>query len=174
MVMLFLSAFDPQANHREFSCLLPSLEDNCDFLSTLVQQGNTLLTAYLLEEGVRTPLPLAAFDGLPLSPALQRLEHQWQLSLKGPSSVGSVHREELIGLTRRRLHLAESHVSQHQRMITCFGHWLERTQATSMPELLKAQLLDRYQGQLSRHQAQLAKARVNLALITDRFHQLAA
>ena len=49
MAILFLTAFDQQANERTFSCELPSNEAQFDLLNDIVAQGHTLLTAYLIE-----------------------------------------------------------------------------------------------------------------------------
>ncbi|CAN5196636.1 hypothetical protein BH09BAC4_BH09BAC4_46060 [soil metagenome] len=171
-MILFFSALDHQANHRDFSCGLSSLEANWDLLSNLVAQGNTLLTAYVIEDDVRTNLPLAAFDGFPLSADVQALQTEWRTILSTPRSANSIHKEELIALTRQRVHHAERTVIAQERMIDYFGKWLERTQKRSISEPKRSQLVHQYEMQLAKHQVQLGRAHFYSSLVTDRLNQL--
>lgn len=173
-MILFFSALDNQANHRDFSCGLSSLEANWDLLSSLVAQGSTLLTAYVIDDDVRTNLPLAAFDGFPLSVDIQALQTEWRTILSTPRSVNSIHREELIALTRQRVHNAERAIIAQERMIDYFGKWLERTQKKSISESQRSQLVHQYEMQLAKHRVQLGKAHFYSRLATDRLNQLLA
>src|SRR4051812_43300616 len=101
-MILFLTALDQQISQREFSCQLTSIEAHFDFLNQLVLQGHTLLSAYIIEDSSRTDLPLAAFDGLPMSKDVQALEQDWKAILRKPPIPSLLDHQELIKLTQRR------------------------------------------------------------------------
>lgn len=97
--MLFLTTIDPSNIKREFNCGFTSMEANFDFLSSIVAEGNTLVDAYILEGSSRMELPVAAFDGVPLSEVIRALQQEWEAVLSQPLQPLSAHRPELIEAT---------------------------------------------------------------------------
>ena len=173
-MMLFVTTFDQQATVREFSCSLGSIEANFDFLSSVVAQGHVLLTAHMLEDMNCTLLPLAAFDGLPLSIGIRALQDEWRAILSEPRSSLSIHQEEIIHLTRQRIHYYEVNIRTHKRMIDWYNQWLQRTQDGHTLSLRKSRLVNQYATHLMSCQAQLAKAQFCSELATNRLTQLLA
>lgn len=174
-MMLFLTALDAEANPRDFSYGgHRALEDNLDFLTTLVTQGHTLLSAYIIEDNNRTDLPLAAFDGVPISAGIHALQLEWERILSRPPSPIYQHRQDLIDLTRHRLHHWEVAVGLHQQMVHFMEHSLHHAQAYFLTEPRRSRFIDRYEAQLASHQAKLAKARFYSCLMANRLNQLLA
>lgn len=59
------------------------LEIQLEVLNSFVASGNILVSAYLVDdEGVRTDLPLGAFDGLPIVNNLRALTAEYQQVLE--------------------------------------------------------------------------------------------
>ncbi|HEX9959225.1 MAG TPA: hypothetical protein VGA96_18285 [Fibrella sp.] len=172
-MILFLTTLDRQANQREFNCRLTSMEANFDFLSSIVAQGNTLLTAYLVDENSRMDLPVAAFDGLPLSVGIDALQQEWQAILSQPDPFTLAHREGIIQLTRQRIDQLQRAIKTHERMAGWYSQWLQRTQEwTTVPESTRSRLIERYEAQLALHKFQLAKAHFQATLAVNRLNQL--
>ncbi|RZK37676.1 MAG: hypothetical protein EOO61_08690 [Hymenobacter sp.] len=169
---LFLTALDQQANQREFDCQLNSLEDSFDFLSRIVARGDTLVSAYILEDSNRTVLPVAAFDGLPLSIGIQALQQEWQSILREPQRFNPIYLEELIELLYRRLSICETSVAAHKRMVDHFTRSLEWAQTSVSHESTRSYLIHKYEDQLWVYQTQLAKARFYANLCTSRLNYL--
>ncbi|GAB3497217.1 hypothetical protein GCM10027341_17240 [Spirosoma knui] len=55
------------------------LDTQLEVLNSFVSLGNTLVSAYLIDEqGIRVDLPVEAFDGLPIADSLRNLARQYQ------------------------------------------------------------------------------------------------
>ncbi|SFE89898.1 hypothetical protein [Spirosoma endophyticum] len=74
MIAPFLTALFLQGACPKFSYSLSAHLANFDLLNRVVAQGHSLLKAYVLEDAIRTDLPLAPFDGLQASTAICALE----------------------------------------------------------------------------------------------------
>ena len=172
MIALFLTALDQQGHYREFSCLLSSLEANFDLLNRIIAQGDILLSAYVMEDTTRTDLPVAAFDGLPASSGIRTLEREWQAILNSPVVPRSLHQQELLALTRRRMDQYDFNIAAHERMIAYFDKWLQNTKTTTPPGPTRSYLIQRYECQLAAHQLQLAEVRFRSNLVASRLNQL--
>lgn len=60
-----------------------TFEDHMVMLNTCVIYGNQLLSARLIcSDKSRTPLPVEAFDGVPIGPYTQALEREYQQILR--------------------------------------------------------------------------------------------
>ncbi|GAB2542345.1 hypothetical protein [Spirosoma aerophilum] len=75
------TTIDDKNRLRNFSWWFPNIETAFDVLSTLCTKGQWLIKAELIDELERTALPIAAFDGVAISPVLNELEKEWQLLL---------------------------------------------------------------------------------------------
>jgi len=172
-MILFLTALDPQINQRNFSCQLSSIEEHFDFLNHLVSQGHTLLSAYIMEDTSRTDLPLAAFDGLPMSMGVQALEQDWRAILNKPCLPALLYQPGLIELMHRRITTSTASIAAHKRMIDKLTSWILRMQATTR-STIRSSLLMHYDSQLVTHQASLVKAQHFANVATNRLSQLMA
>lgn len=172
-MILHLTALDAHHTQREFSCILTSMEANFDFLNCIVAQGHTLLSAHLMEGSNRTELPVIAFDGLPISKAIQALEHEWQAILSSLYTVHPIHQQELIELTLRRIDSYRIRIAAHKRMIDYFNKWLQRTQNQTLTKPKRSELIRKYESQLAIHTTQLDKMLFDARLATKRLDQLA-
>ncbi|RYF62903.1 MAG: hypothetical protein EOO39_29455 [Cytophagaceae bacterium] len=163
---LFLIIADEQTTWREFNCELGSLEAHVDFLSQLVASGNTLLSAYLLnEDGSQTTLPLAAFDGCLMSTTFLALQEEWTLLLSRP--VLSLYvKEELSRIAQQRIDCCLATISVHQKMIGWLNQWLERNRKTSLSQ--------HYEHRLASRQAQITTLQSRISLLTTRINYLEA
>lgn len=168
-MVLFLTAFDKETNWHEFSCGLKSIEANFDFLSGLVAQGNTLVSACILEGANRTDLPLAAFDGAPLAKGIEALQQEWETILSRQNQRPQARPEERLRNTQRVAYY-EASIAVHLQMIHLFGQWLERTQACqSVPG--RAKLISCYERQVDVHQVQMANDYRKVALAMNQLNQ---
>ena len=174
MATLFIRVLDPQINQREFNCGLDSIEASFDFLNHIVAHGHTLLRAYLVEDSIRTDLPIDAFDGLPMTLGIQALEDQWKVILSSKSSLSGSAHQELIELTRRRMDLYEGNIKVHKRMIDWYRIWLDRIQERDLVDPTRTNYSQLYEHHLLAHQTQLVKAHFGAKLLTNRLSQLIA
>ncbi|RYF64587.1 MAG: hypothetical protein EOO39_26395 [Cytophagaceae bacterium] len=169
---LYLTALDLDNTQREFSCGLISLETSFDFLNHIVARGHTLVKAYILDGSSRTELPVMAFDGLPSLAATQALEREWQAVLASLPLTQSVHCQEMIALTRRRINGYALHIAAQERMITWLTTWLHRTQEKTLTEPMRSRLTGQYESQLGIHKAQRDKLLCGARLAMNRLNQL--
>lgn len=173
-MILFLTALDEKANWREFTCDLGSLENKFDFLSKIVARGTTLLTAYILDDNQRTDLPLAAFDGIPLSTGISALQEEWQAILSQPRWPSRLPDEELIRIAQQRIDYYQEVIATHQQMVGWLETWLQRTRNQNLEGAVQLRLLQCYESQIINRQTQLVKAHFQVALSTTRLTQLQA
>lgn len=75
---ILFTTIDNKNRLRNFSWWFPSIETAFDVLSTLCTKGQWLIKAELIDGLNRIVLPVEAFDGIALSPALNHLEREWQ------------------------------------------------------------------------------------------------
>ena len=54
------------------------LDIQLEVLNSFVALGNTLLSAYLLDDGIRIDLPVEAFDGSPIADCIRNLTKEYQ------------------------------------------------------------------------------------------------
>ena len=179
MIMVFLTACDKQGNVNQFACGLDSVEAVFDFLDEVVSQGDTLLTAYMLdqlERNKRMDLPLEAFDGIPSSIAIKELQEEWQAILTDPEphEKGPAHDEATIQLIRQRLRQYQMRIATSERMVNCFTKLLQRLQATSSLGPTRDGLMHQYKTILERSEKQLVKAQFRSNVVTHRLNLLLA
>lgn len=172
LMTLYVTTLDLNNTQRDFDCGLISVETSFDFLNHIVARGYTLVNAYLLEESSRIALPVEAFDGLPTSEAIEALEREWQAVLANLPLAQSLHRQEMIELTRRRVNGYALHIAAQERMITWLTTWLHRTQEKTLTEPRRSQLIGQYESQLCIYKAQLDKMLLGARLAANQLNQL--
>ncbi len=173
-MVLFLTAFDKQADVREFCCQLNSMEATFDFLSSLVARGDTLLMAYMVEDNKRIDLPLDAFDGSPFLEAMQYLQQEWQSILAPATDVDAVHYKDMLVLLQKRIRQYETSISMHERMINQFSHWLRQMQNSPLTSPGRELFIRTYQRMIDLHRTHLARDRFNSYLVRNRLNQLSS
>ncbi|GAB3787682.1 hypothetical protein GCM10028818_52940 [Spirosoma horti] len=77
-MLLILTIWDSDNQHRLFSGWFTDLAVACDVASLVVLEGGQLIKVELIDNHQRTSLPVAAFDGTFFSRPLRQLEYQWQ------------------------------------------------------------------------------------------------
>ena len=85
-MILSITTLNKEANHRFFSFYCDELEVGFDVLTNILANGDSLLTAELIDKGQITRLPIEAFDGEKLSVPLKAMKREWQESLRKPVS----------------------------------------------------------------------------------------
>ncbi|GAB3038044.1 hypothetical protein GCM10027185_45580 [Spirosoma pulveris] len=76
-MLIYFTSIDPHGGLRTCCWYVGSLGFGLDALNRILRKGYHLLEAQLMDEqGRRTILPIDAFDGTPISPALQALEQE--------------------------------------------------------------------------------------------------
>ncbi|RAJ92247.1 hypothetical protein LX87_05215 [Larkinella arboricola] len=70
-----VSASGEVSTHSHYCC---EVEGHFDVLNRCVTAGYTLLSAFVIDQGQRTDLPLEAFDGQPVSAYIKDLQEQYQ------------------------------------------------------------------------------------------------
>lgn len=173
MVTLYLKALTADAHERVFTCMLTTLESAFDFLNQIVAQGNILLSAFVVDESGRTKLPLAAFDGLPTTTAIQVLIDEWTSVLNQPISVNSANHQVLIELTRRRLRNQQARQVWLREMIEHYNQWQQWVVDDVRWSARQRRVTYRYATQLALHQTQLADTRRAITALTSRLTHLA-
>jgi hypothetical protein len=82
---LYFSLCYSQGKNRSRRLYSTELEHLMEVLNYFAGSGCQLLSAFLVDdEGRRTDLPLAAFDGLPVTCGMQGLEREYQRALTTP------------------------------------------------------------------------------------------
>lgn len=165
---IVLTAIDPQGHTNEFRGDLPSLEAGFDFLSRIVGKGHTLLKAYIQDGNMQVNLPLAAFDGLPLSVDILALQGEWQAILAMAYYKDIIH-EDQVWLARQFVHQCDLKISHHQRMLSWASDTLKIKSLTNF-----ARLTDHYERLVDRHQKLLVAAQLRLGLRKAWLDQLLA
>jgi hypothetical protein len=171
--MLFrLTILDHQAQFREFSCMLDKLEVGFDFLNTVVAGGETLIKVLLIENGKESELPLEVFDGFPCLEPIQQLENEWEYLLSQPVRSISIIDQELIDLTRKRMHQCEANVSSQKLVISRFKTLLIRAEAGIRDQSIKSRLILHYKLEIDRYEQQMAKSQLYQKLVARRLDEL--
>jgi hypothetical protein len=75
---ILFTTIDDQNRLQNFFWWFPTVETAFDVLSTLCTKRQWLIKATLVDGLQRTVLPIEAFDGIAISPALNHLEREWQ------------------------------------------------------------------------------------------------
>lgn len=171
-MVLFLTARDPNTQIRKFSCQLEKLEVAFEFLSDIVAKGSTLLQAYIVEEGKRTDLPLAIFDGAPFVEAMQELEKEWQTLLSEPALSTSLQETLLIPLIQQRARQFEAKIASYQKLISRLEQLLSRTQKNFSAGPIKSRVISQYESMINRNQVWLIKAQISHQIILSKLNQL--
>lgn len=171
-MMLYLTSIDHKSQDREFYCQLDTLEVAFDFLSDIVAKGSTLSQAYILDDGQRTDLPIAVFDGEPFLAAMQELEKDWQSLLTVPATLSLANGDELILLIQQRVKQFEMKIANYQKMIDRLEHLLQRTQKNFSSGPLKSKVISQYESMISRNRVWLIKAEISHKIILIRLSQL--
>jgi len=171
-MVLFLTARDQNVQIRKFSCQLDKLEVAFEFLSDIVAKGSTLLQAYIVDEGIRTELPLTTFDGEPFLEAMQELEKEWQTLLNEPALSTSLQETLLLPLIQQRARQFESKIASYQKLISRLEQLLGRTQKNFSAGPIKSRVISQYESMISRNQVWLIKAQISYQIILNRLNQL--
>lgn len=169
-----LTILDKEAQYREFMLMLNSLEVGCDFISSLVRKGETLLEVNLIEKNKLTPLPLELFDGFPFTAPIQQLEQEWVALLSQPASPLPAVDQEMINLTHQRMRLCESSMSNQQLMISYFKSLLRRVEEGIFHEPTRSVMINHYQRQIDTYTRQSIKAQTRQQQLLKRLNELAA
>jgi len=171
MVTILIIGLTPTGETREFA-FFAKLEVVLEQLNYLINSGENVIQAYLIDQRQRLELPLAAFDGQPFLAPLQELERQWQFILGGPQSVDSIHTRYMLELTRKKLLLYESRKEEYEQ-ISDYINQLNQRALTHLPEgIVKQRQLNRYATLIARNEATLARLRTNCKLTQERLDQL--
>ena len=173
-MVLFLAALDKEAQLREFSCQLDKLEVAFDFLSTIVARGDTLLSAYILDNNERTDLPIDVFDGAPFLEAMQDMEKDWQALLSAPPQPEQSPNQHIIQFIQQRVRQYETRIANEKLMISRLEQLLLRSNEGFSSGHIRSRLIREYEAMISRCQIQLIKTKVCHRLAIERLNQLTA
>jgi hypothetical protein len=174
LMMLFLTSVDRENQYRPFSCQLNRLEVAFDFLSDIVGKGSTLKEAYIVDEGKRTDLPIAVFDGEPFLLAMQELEKDWQSLLNDPIISASTSAQQLTPLFQKRVQQFETRIATYQQMIGRLEQLLHRTEENFSLGPMRAKVITQYESMIYKNQIWLIKAQVSHKVVLARLEQLNA
>lgn len=171
-MVLFLTARNQNTQTRKFSCQLEKLEVAFEFLSDIVAKGSTLLQVYIVDEGKRTDLPPAIFDGEPFIEAMQELEKEWQTLLSEPALSTSLQETLLIPLIQQRARQFEAKIASYQKLISHLEQLLNRTHKNFSAGPIKSRVISQYASMINRNQVWLIKAQISYQIILSRLNQL--
>ncbi|UFH54181.1 hypothetical protein [Spirosoma sp. KNUC1025] len=171
-MILSFSALDDSSCPQDFSCELPELEDALDVLTMVAYQGNTILYAYILDEGKRTELPCDVFDGKPLSASLKRLEKQWQAVLKKPvRSSMLVSRRWLQDITRHRIQIYDNQITHFVTLLDKLAILRQRALAGHDGYRMNV-LVSRYTSLIHNYEVYIDRAVAERNLVHKKLSQL--
>jgi hypothetical protein len=153
---LRLSAINPQQELRQFSCVITRIESGFELLTSIVAQGEMLLSAELIDEGNKpTPLPVEAFDGVSCLSTLKLLEYEWTAILAVPISscfnLDAQHRDWY----RAQLYGYEKHIVRLELLISDINRICQRAEEAQSPA--DERFISHSRAILSCYEAQLAK-----------------
>lgn len=89
-------------DRRTFSLFTKNVEANLDLLNGFMDSGRVIHSAFVVDRlGSRTPLPLEAFDGQPVSEPMQALEIDFRkvLLVQAEATISDYRRVNLTGPT---------------------------------------------------------------------------
>ncbi len=173
-MVLFLAALDKEAQLREFSCQLDKLEVAFDFLSTIVARGDTLLSAYILDNEGRTDLPIDVFDGDPFLEAMQEMEKDWQSILSEPLQSDPSQNQYIIQFIQQRVRQYETRMTNEKLMIGRLEQLLLRSEENISSGQIRSRLIRDYEAMINRYQVQLIKTKLCHKIAVERLNQLIA
>ncbi|UFH54183.1 hypothetical protein [Spirosoma sp. KNUC1025] len=156
-MILSFSAIDRHAQFRDFCCNLTGLETILDFLSTITSHGDTILNAYILDEGNRMELPPEAFDGQLFSQPLQQLEEQWQAALRKPVSDKLSANQWHIELIRQQIRLYGDRIETLTLQVDRL-EMLRRRVEDMYYDQQRNQLMEQYTNTLTMYQSHIDRA----------------
>ncbi|MFD2934543.1 hypothetical protein [Spirosoma flavum] len=171
-MLLTFTAIDKQAQLRDFSCWLTSLEGAFDALSAISLAGNQLIKAEIIDNEQHTVLPVEAFNGEIFSESIQQLENQWRQILTPLIKPVSKADQWLIKLTRQRIRSIQIGIEQSCRMIDQLEIVLQGTKALICSELQRVRLITRYELMIRSKRNYLATLRDQQNLVLNRLAQL--
>jgi hypothetical protein len=166
-MVLYLSAIDKKGETRNFSCQLSEFEAAFNILNSIVANGDTLLSANILDADNSTALPLEAFDGVPFLDVFRDLESEWKSAL-GASELqfSPINRQEMVNWTRQRVNWYESRITSLELTISRVGLLLDRTKEA------QTRLVDHYKSLINSYNRMLLKTRFMHKLALDRLSRL--
>lgn len=171
-MVFFVTTIDNQGQERSFSYQIDQIETGLDVLSTLVAQGNTLVEVRLYEEGHSTTLPAEAFDGKPVSLALQELENQWHTLLSEPILSSSANDKSHLDWAWQLVEFYELRVTHYELMLTRLAWLLQDTHVSKLPTLAKSVLVDKYTRTIQGYEHILSNTRSSHRNVLDTVNRL--
>ena len=175
MIMIFLTSADKTRKVRQFTCGLESVEAVFDFLNEIVAMGDTLVSAYILDQLDHhkcTHLPLEAFDGTPASTTIKSLEAEWRHILEKAQQPASPHQLAMIPLLQRRNQQYKVNIANSERMINHLTGLLYRTQSGNSAGATQDRLIQQYESSLKQYEEQLAKIYARSESVSRRLEQV--
>ena len=149
-----------QVDFRPFSCHTPALETALDVLTGIAATGDLVVSANLIDDQTRTPLPPEAFDGEPIIPYIQQLEADSKVVLKKPVYLSAIHNRMLTDVSSR---LQKTYLDRIDRLgfaISQVEALIQQAEQTVYREIYYARLerqMMQYRQQLEQAQAGLCR-----------------
>lgn len=81
MLLLIFTGYSPKDEFQLCQLSVKSVDVCFESLTNLTNEGWLLISAVILDNGLITVLPVAAFDGQPIEPGLSELQSEWETLL---------------------------------------------------------------------------------------------
>jgi len=171
MVTIFIMTLDPTGQSRNFS-FFAKLEVVLEQLNYLIQNGENVIQAYVVDQQQRLELPLEAFDGQPFLAPLQELEQQWQFILSGPQSADSVQKRYSIELAKTRIRHLETNQTHFERTSERL-HSLRQRALERLPEgTNRLNLISHYEQLIAQNELKMTSLKIRYDAARRRLTQL--
>ena len=155
---LSFTTISPEAKFRDFFYYVREIEDGFDALSLIATGEDTLLKVELIDNNIRTSLPVEVFDGERFLEPIQRLKEEWEQVLSQPANVKSIQNQQISIRLRRQHTRGENHIVFLERAINKMERYINQLQDSTYNEHYKSTILGRFGLICERYQWQLARA----------------
>lgn len=171
-MILSFTAIDKNAQLRDFFCQQDELESALDILSSIASQGDTLLTASIIDEESRLELPVEVFDGQQFSNSFKQLEKQWQAVLSKPIQPKKANDTWYIDLTQQRIGLYQRKIDHLSQLINWLEQFRRHAEKYIYDERLRTKAINRYDSTLTRYRQYIHLAQINQKQIIEKLSPL--
>lgn len=170
-MILFFTALSKEATIKTFSCHQNKLEAAFDLLSQIVAQGDSIISAQIIDEDNITELPPQAFDGEPFTEPINKLEKHWRQILNQPILL-SPQNHALIDLTHRRISNQNSRIADIDLTINRLDELLKRAEQGHFKDAITLATAIHLKVMISNYQEYASKIRLKQRVAINRLNQL--
>lgn len=129
---------------------IAKIEIGFETINNLVAQGEILHSISILDGNQSLHIPIEAFDGQPILPALEQLETEWQAILREPVQVPA-HRGFLKQFRQQQYNRQQEHIVYLEQVISSLENRRQQVQDIVLDNFTQSRLLNRMEVALGQY-----------------------